>query len=356
MLYIRADGSAKTGAGHLMRCLTIADAARDPEGVCFLCADEASAELVRKRDFAVKVLSGPAFSMQEAECICTLVEKGKAEQPIFLVDSYLATSEYLRQLALVGKVAYLDDLMEQAYAGVDWIINYNIYADQKKYGELYSKAVKQPEFLLGADYIPLRPQFCRKRALSVMETIDGMNQAAISRILITTGGGDDRNIAGKILETLTAGKGTAELEYHVVCGAFNPHWESLEILAAKGPNIHLHYHVQDMAALMGECECAVTAGGTTIYELCAVGIPFVCFSYADNQEQLVQYIGHNEMGICAGDYRREEGKVLEEIRKGVLQLLENKEISKRYIENAGNRVDGMGVGRIAERILGKVKL
>ena len=48
--YFRADGNAATGAGHLMRCLTIADALQalpgpDPADICFLCADEASGAL-----------------------------------------------------------------------------------------------------------------------------------------------------------------------------------------------------------------------------------------------------------------------------------------------------------------------
>ena len=47
MYYFRADGSAKTGAGHLMRCLTVAlelqKLTEHPEQVCFLCADEDSA-------------------------------------------------------------------------------------------------------------------------------------------------------------------------------------------------------------------------------------------------------------------------------------------------------------------------
>lgn len=60
MYYFRADGSAKTGAGHLMRCLTVAlelqKLTEHPEQVCFLCADEASAELLRSNHMPVKVL------------------------------------------------------------------------------------------------------------------------------------------------------------------------------------------------------------------------------------------------------------------------------------------------------------
>lgn len=39
----------------------------------------------------------------------------------------------------------------------------------------------------------------------------------------------------------------------------------------------LHSDVKDMAGLMRTCQLAVTAGGTTIYELSVLGVPFVCF-------------------------------------------------------------------------------
>ena len=45
MYYFRADGSAVTGAGHLMRCLTVAQELQKriehPEELCFLCAEQA---------------------------------------------------------------------------------------------------------------------------------------------------------------------------------------------------------------------------------------------------------------------------------------------------------------------------
>ena len=53
MYFFRADGSAAAGAGHLMRCLTVAQELQKliahPEEVWFLCAEEASAELLRRR-------------------------------------------------------------------------------------------------------------------------------------------------------------------------------------------------------------------------------------------------------------------------------------------------------------------
>ncbi|MFQ8981536.1 MAG: hypothetical protein ACLR6I_14225 [Waltera sp.] len=60
MYYFRADGSAVTGAGHLMRCLTVAQELQKriehPEELCFLCAEQASAELLQSWNMQVKIL------------------------------------------------------------------------------------------------------------------------------------------------------------------------------------------------------------------------------------------------------------------------------------------------------------
>ena len=44
MIYIRGDGNARIGAGHLMRCMTIAEELARLQGgrekICFVCADE----------------------------------------------------------------------------------------------------------------------------------------------------------------------------------------------------------------------------------------------------------------------------------------------------------------------------
>ena len=52
-IVIRADGNARIGVGHLMRCLTIAEEIGDRERVIFWCADEDSAAQVRVRGFEV---------------------------------------------------------------------------------------------------------------------------------------------------------------------------------------------------------------------------------------------------------------------------------------------------------------
>lgn len=43
-VYVRCDGNAVIGAGHIMRCLTITDCMGSETQVTYLCADEASLE------------------------------------------------------------------------------------------------------------------------------------------------------------------------------------------------------------------------------------------------------------------------------------------------------------------------
>jgi len=309
MLIIRADGNAKIGAGHLMRCLTVAEAVKNvrsatvlPDGtktgtadgteagatdVLFLCADEDSAALARRYGFETGVLNTD-YRLMEAElkpmrresvreipekiptvkllesmeespehenresCAWDLWIKG--QDHTILVDSYCVTEDYLRDLKRYGRVFLMDDLQTKAYP-VDGVINYNVFADKRIYEQLYEKNT-EVRLILGGEYIPLRTQF---------QGLEYEAKERVKDVLITTGGGDADNIAGQILNEIY----DPEICFHVLSGRFNPHFEELKERADSTDNIRIHHDVTDMAGLMQGCDLAVSAGGSTIYELCA---------------------------------------------------------------------------------------
>lgn len=102
MFYIRADGNAKTGAGHIMRCLTIAEEIKKKNAVTFLCADEASASLVKKNGFPCRVLGATPFSDEELSLIAAIIEESReegreeADRPVKI--GFLLTAILLRLL------------------------------------------------------------------------------------------------------------------------------------------------------------------------------------------------------------------------------------------------------------------
>lgn len=175
---------------------------------------------------------------------------------MILVDSYFVTAEYLQALRAYGRVYLLEDTPGKIWP-VDGVINYNVFADRSFYEKTYRqsgepvsapKMGREIQFFIGASYVPIRSQF-------VGCEYEVKEQAR--EILVTTGGGDRENIAGKILERLE----DMACHIHVVSGPYNPHGAWLDSYARSHPRVVVHQRVEEMAKLMLQCDLAVTAGG-----------------------------------------------------------------------------------------------
>lgn len=340
MYYFRADGSATTGAGHLMRCLTVAlelqKKIEHPEELCFLCAEEASAELLQSWDMPVKILGTDPADLEGELPVWEQLISGTGH--VLLVDSYAVTDDYLRALRRFGRVYLLDDMQQHGFP-VDGVINYNLFASAEIYRELYGEETGK---YLGASYVPVRQQFCEAAKKYVLPE-------NVTDILITTGGGDRDNIAGEILRELCEHSLAGEtIKYHLVVGSFNPNREKLEQYASKHSEVVLHCDVRDMAGLMAACQLAVTAGGTTIYELSVLGVPFVCFSYAENQEGLTRWLGRQGISGYAGEWHHAPEETRKAIGSWCREACENREYRKKAYKAERTLIDGQGAARIAE--------
>ena len=102
---------------------------------------------------------------------------------------------------------------------------------------------------------------------------------------------------------------------------------------------------------MTKCDAAITAGGSTVYELMTLGVPFICFSCAYNQERNTEYIGREGIAYNAGMYHRDPNAVLKRIEEYLEELIHNRTIRGVMSANEKKRIDGKGASRIAEYIL-----
>jgi len=342
MFLIRADGNAEIGAGHLMRCLTIADELQRLAGrqeILFVCADLHSAEMAQSRGYEAFVLESDPREMEAELSAWPRIPGIHKKTNVILVDSYFVTKYYLREIAEYGTVTLLDDMGKECFP-VDRVINYNAFADRGCYETLYGDS--DTELILGSAYIPVRAQF-RGKPYRVRERAGD--------ILITTGGGDKDNIAGQILKRVWEKEAEviakAGINYHLVIGSFNPHFEEMKALERQSANIRIYHNVQDMAELMCRCDLAVTAGGSTVYELAAVGVPFICFSYAENQEKIAEYFHREEIAFYAGAYHRDPEAVLERIAEQTIALAQDYNKRNECYFNERKLADGLGAERLA---------
>ena len=348
MFLIRADGNAKIGAGHLMRCMSVGEELAFYVGrgeIHFLCADEQSAALAESHGFQKFVL-GTDYQDMESELPLwgELVEKlsdrkrEKTGKPVFLIDSYYVTDPYLETLGHIGHTVLMDDFGSHCYP-VECIINYNAPAEAGAYRELYRG--KDTRFLIGCNYVPLRRQF-REAEQIPREKAFG----TASKVLITTGGGDSENIGGKILQKLYA----AHLEFHLVMGQFSPHFQEMKDLEKTYNNIYIHHNVENMAELLKNCDIALTAAGSTVYELAALGVPMICFSCAPNQEMLAEYMGKEQNAGYGGAWHRDPEGTLERIEKQFQKLVADSGLRMEYSVRERKMVDGYGAERIARML------
>ncbi len=345
MFYIRADGNEKIGMGHIMRCLTIAEALRRQGAeVLFLTADEKPVKLIEERGFAAKILFTyyDEMEVELPQLLSIFMGDGgstQQEKPKILVDSYFVTEFYLRNLGLSAKVILMDDEKRAVYS-CDGLVNYNIYGKTLGYEEEYPSKTR---LFLGCGYMPLREQF-RDRSYEVRDKAE--------HVLLTTGGGDGCHmalaVAGRLLREEWEKTG---LTWHIVCGPYQPDTEELEKLAAKSGMLQIHKNMTDLSGLMENCDIAVSAAGSTLYELCSIGVPTVGFYFAENQRKNMEAFGKLTPVMNAGDFSVYPERVLDFILKEVEILCGEKELREKISRAMRSIVDGKGADRLAEELL-----
>lgn len=338
MIIIRADADETIGMGHVMRCLTIAlEIKRKKIPICFFTSNLKTQQLIISYNISCECLySNTECSLQEIDLYKQIFKEEK--EKVVLVDSYKVTDEYFKALQKIAKVAYLDDNNLSFYS-VDLLINYNIYARQLDYHKRYKNI--GTKLLLGCNYVPLRKEFLNQSK---------QNRDKVKNIFITVGGSDSLGImpylAGKIKQ-----EDFSCIQFHLLVGKYNADKEKLKQLSESAPNIILYHNITNVAKIMGVCDIAISAGGFTLYELCACGLPVVTFFYADNQKNGVEAFEKEDYMFSAGDYRKNPETCTQQIIKYLKIYIENKEERINKGSKLKTLVDGKGAMRIAEQLL-----
>ncbi len=347
MLYIRADGNTQIGMGHVMRCLSIAEAAAalgESHKPVFLVADEGCRSMITERGFRVIVLhTDYKDMMSELSQLAKILDK---EQDILLVDSYQADTVYFEAVSKLAVTVCLED-MGEPYP-VDLLINYNLYAPKLK--ENYQIRKKKLNTLLGADYMPLR---------SVFQTdIDYCVKDKVTDVMITTGGSDPYFAAGAFAEAFLAAESgfylysgkTKQITWHIVSGPFNTFADQLKETYGQRDNVVIHEGLKDLKALMKQCDVVLTATGSTVYEVSALGVPMIAFYFAENQRQGAKALAELTDIVNAGCFGDDRESVISKAVEALKKCVDDKSYRGLLHRQERRLIDGKGAGRIANEI------
>lgn len=330
MLYIRADMNEVIATGHIMRCLAIADAARElGRDTTFILADTQAVELIRERGHRSIVLD-TGWNQMDMEL--PALKKVIAECGIrkLLVDSYSVTSEYLQALSEQVEVAYIDDLDSFIYP-VHTLIRYTGNWEESAYEERY----RETKLLLGLEYAPLRRAFanCSQKVIP----------PRAENLLLLSGGTDRFYVIESLLKEI---RKEQYKSIDVICGKYYEDYTQMCAHYHQYENIHFHQGINNVEDYMKKADVAVSAGGTTLYELSACGTPTISYSFADNQLDNVKRFQKDNLISYAGDVRYD--KAIEKILHDLDLYMENMPLRMQQSRRMQALIDGKGALRIAK--------
>lgn len=281
MILFRADANSSIGMGHIMRCLSIADAMaatsnstiipRGKQDIKYVLADNSISQLIRSRGYEPIVLHTD-YRVMDSEIEKWTELQDSIDADLLIIDSYFVTDHYLTYLREeVGRVCYIDDVLSFPYP-TDILINYNAYANLTDYQALYQGREDMPEFLLGVEYAPLRSSFIGVERREQREEVKD--------VLLSTGGSDELHIALSFVKYLCDQQPDGRT-YHILLGAMNQDKPAIREMAEKMDRIELHENVVDMKSLICSMDLIISAAGSTLYEICACGVPLITFVTAE---------------------------------------------------------------------------
>jgi len=302
-----------------MRCLALGQACVDAgHDVIFMTACSNAAMLER--------LNVAGFEVRAQE------ELGKAPRAgdWLVFDGYhfdTACQERAREAG--WRVLAIDDTAHLGRYAADAVLNQNITAERCVYShEPYTRLLLGPRFAL------LRREFRRWRRCR------GVPRVA-RKLLITLGGSDPQRVSLRVIEAVRH-VGMDNLEAVVVAGTQYGAREELA-RAAHCAGVRVEANVQDMAPLMAWADMAVSAAGSTCWELAFLGVPSILIVVADNQGEIAA--GLAAQG-CAANLGPHDQVSVADIAAAIKALALDHGKRAGWSKRSATLVDGMGAQRV----------
>ena len=199
--------------------------------------------------------------------------------------------------------------------------------------------------LAGPRYALLRPEFREARLRAGPGRDDGS-------LLLLCGYADNRNVTERLFDALDGAPGVETIT--VILGAANTHRERVQRrLHRAATPARLHVDPPQLVGLMRGAALAVTAAGSTCWELACLGVPMVTVVAAANQVSVDRTL--REAGASAGASALDD-TLDARLRETVVALMADDARRRRMAESGRNLVDGLGAIRVAQAISARALL
>lgn len=356
-LVFRTDASLDIGTGHVMRCLTLAEAVRQGGATChFICRALSGNLIARIRDlgFAVTTLPldepgrpGPQEDRPLPAHAAWLGGSWRADARHTLdalqslQPDWLIVDHYALDRGWEGKVRpsckhlmVIDDLADRPHE-CDLLLDQTLGRGADDYTGLVPARCA---VLAGSRYALLRPEFAALREHSLHRRESGK----VGALLIAMGGVDQLNATGRVLHALQRCEFPRNGRLTVLMGAQAPWLAEVWTQAAGLPwPCEVKVDATNVAELISQCDLAIGAAGGSSWERCVLGVPTLLVVTARNQQGVACALERAGAVRLLGDVESIDTALpaaLTDIGTGMLAGMSR---------SAAAVCDGRGTGRVA---------
>ncbi len=343
-LIIRADSTAKIGTGHIMRCLALAQAWQDQDGkVTFISHCESDALRQRLIEEGMNFINiekshpDPGDLEYTMRILDDISNQRQGKTAWLVIDGYHFDATYQKRIKDTGyKILWIDDYGHADHYYADLVLNQNISAN----ASLYAHCEPYTQLLLGTRYTLLRREF--KQWQGWQREIPTVAR----KVLVTMGGSDPYNVTKKVTKALKQ-VNISGLEAKIVVGPANPNLQSLAQEIGDNSNLQIITNATNIPELMAWADVAVSAGGSTCWEIALMGLPNLLIILAGNQANVATGLRDHGLSINIGWYNNINTI---DIAKALNDLMKSDVDRKKMLSAGKSYVDGKGSARIMSTI------
>ena len=335
---MRADASLEAGTGHLARALALAEAWKRHGGTAALLSScDESWLRQRAESTGVDLVRLEESYPDPSDLETTLRFSAEIGASWVALDGYGFDSEYQQAVRAAGvRLLVIDDVAHLSRYHAEILLNQNINAEEVAYNH-------DPDttLLLGTAYALLRSEFLARLEWSRKVSVDAR------KVLVTMGGSDSQNTTRKVIDALQE-FAEFDLEVQIAVGQFNPNLAALErAVQRSATKIKILTGVSRMSPLMAWADVAITAGGSTCWELAFMGLPAIILECADNQKAIARGMDEDGAAVNLGWHAHVGAEQIHEV---LAELLSSPQRREQMALRGPGRVDGLGSDRVVSEL------
>lgn len=355
-VFFRTDASIKIGTGHVIRCLTLADALKEQGALCiFICREHKGhlIDLIKSKGYEVIGLpleydaSVDGYDLAHAQWLgCSQLEDAKQSIEALssrsidwlIVDHYALDYRWESELLpFVKKILVIDDLADRKHQ-CHILLDQNLGKTAAQYQTLVPENCA---LLLGPKYALLQAPYANLHPRTPPRV------APVKSMLLYFGGSDLHDLTGMATQAFIQ-LGRPDIEFNIVLGSSYGYEARLQKTIQGCSNVKLYKNTPSLAPLLLQADIAIGAGGSSSWERCCLGLPALIVTLAANQIPIAHALNTDNLAKWIGNHDCVSSEI---IQKALIEVLSHDDEIEAWSRRCLQITNGQGTKILSEYLL-----